>query len=157
MSKKRKPIKKPKKKPFPVKKLIAAIVAVLIVAALVVFIVITSNIQREKDALKSTSWIPYSAKNASGDQVELNEIYQTKYTNYQGNLHFDDSNHFELWLSPGVSDDGTHTGTYELFDDKLTASFDDGTKSDFQITKQDNQITSIEVVYDKYTVTFHKS
>lgn len=157
MSKKKKTFNNPKKKPFPVKKLIVAIIALLIVAALVVFIVITSNIQREKDALKSTSWVPYSAKNASGDQVELDEIYQTKYSNYQGNLHFDDSNHFELWLSPGIADDGTHTGTYELFDDKLTAAFDDGSKSDFKLTKQNNRITAIEVVYDTYTVIFHES
>lgn len=148
---------KNRKKKLSIKKLIAAVIAGLLVAVFIVFVVFKANEQAAKEVLKNTDWIPYSAKNASGDQVDLNEVYQTKYSNYQGNLHFDDSHHFELWLSPGIAGDGTHTGTYELFENKINVKFDDGTENDFKVNKTDNHITTIEVKYNDYTVTFNPS
>lgn len=158
MAKKRKNSgKKPetqKKKPFPVRALIAGILAVIFIASLVVFLVIRANMDNAKHELRSSYWVSQSAKNASGDEVDIREVYNVKYSNYQGRLEFDKDNRFEIWLSPGDSTDGTHSGTYEISGDVLTATFDEGTKAEFALTRKDGEITRIDVNYDEYTVSF---
>ena len=145
----------PAKKKLSAKKLAAIIIAAVLVVALIVFIVIISVRDHAAHALRDTYWISQSAKNASGDEVDIREVYNVKYSNYQGYLTFDGENGFELWLSPGDSNDGTHTGKYELSDTKLTATFDEGSVVDFPVTRKDGKITSITVPYDDYTVYFY--
>ena len=154
---KKKPVKKTdvkKKKQFPVKKIVIAGVAAAAVAALVVFLVMKTNEDNAKRELKNTTWISMSALNASGDEVDIRQVYNNKYTTYKGTLSFDDGNKFELWLSQGDPSDGTHSGTYELKEDKISVKFDDGTENDFNIHRKDGKIAQIDVFYGEYTVRF---
>ena len=144
----------PKKKPFPVKALIAGIIAAVLVAALVVFLVIQKNQDNARHELRSSYWVSQSAKNASGDEVDIREVYNVKYSNYQGRLEFDKDNGFELWLSPGDAADGTHSGTYEISGDTVKATFDDGSTAEFALTRRDGAIAQIDVNYGEYTVSF---
>lgn len=143
------------KKKFPVKKLIAGIIVGILIYALVSFLVMKTAEDNARHALRNTYWISQSAKNASGDEVDVHEVYNVKYTTYQGRLNFDGDNKFELWLAPGDMSDGTHSGTYELSDDKITATFDEGTITEFKVNRKDGNISSIEVNYGDYTVSFY--
>lgn len=158
MAKKRKNAGKkpavPKKKPFPVKALIAGILAVVLIAGIVVFAVVHANRDNAKYALRSSYWASQTAKNASGDEVDIREVYNVKYSNYQGRLEFDKDNGFELWLSPGDAADGTHSGTYEISGDTVKATFDDGSTAEFALTRRDGAIAQIDVNYGEYTVSF---
>lgn len=146
--------KKQAKKPFPVKPLIGACIAGILIAALVVFLVFKTNEENKKHELRSTYWSSISAKNASGDEVDIREVYNVKASTFQGRLEFDKEDGFELWLNQGDKDDGTHTGKYELSDDKLTATFDSGVTVDFPLTKKDGEIVRIDVPYEDYVVSF---
>ena len=158
-NKQKKPASKARKqaqKKFPVKKVIGGAVAAVLVAAAVVFIVLTSRQEAAKHVLRNTAWSATTAKNASGDEVDVRQVYNVKYTQYQGRLTFDDTNRFELWLQPGDATDGTHAGTYELTEDKAIAHFDSGETADFLLTRQNCEITVIEIAYGNYTVSFLK-
>lgn len=141
-------------KKFPVKPVIAAVIAAAVVAALVVFIVFRTNEDNAKHVLRNTYWVSQTAKTASGDEVDIREVYNVKYSNYQGNLTFDSENGFELWLHPGDISDGTHKGTYELDGDKLKVSFDGGTDTEFKLKKNNGGIVRIDVPYEDYVVSF---
>lgn len=105
--------------------------------------------------LSDTTWIPSTANNASGDEVDIREVYRTHYSNYQGSLTFSTNGTFELWLSPGDPSDGSHTGTYVLADDKINVVFDDDTQSQFDIVTKGNT-QYIVVTYSDYDVCFIK-
>ena len=145
---------RPSKKRIHLKPIIAAVIAALLVAALVVFIVIRTNEDSAKHVLLNTTWVSQTAKTASGDEVDIREVYNVKYSNYQGTLSFDGENGFELWLHPSDISDGTHKGSYELDGDKLKASFDGGTDAEFSLTRNDGGIVRIDVPYDNYVVSF---
>ena len=128
--------------------LISAFAAALI--CLIIFSACNGSVN-----LSNTLWVPDSANNASGDEVDIREVYNSHYSNYQGTLSFSSNGTFELWLSPGDPSDGTHTGTYELSGDKINVLFDDDTQSQFDIvTKGGTQC--IVVTYDGYDVYFTK-
>lgn len=133
--------------------IIGAAAAVLAIAAVALF-VIQAHRDSAEHALRGTQWVSQSAKTASGDEVDIRQVYNVKYSQYQGKLTFDDQNHFELWLHPGDASDGTHTGTYELKEDKLTAAFDEGTVADFSLVRSDGNVVQIDVPYDDYIVSF---
>lgn len=80
---------------------------VFIIAAIVAVNVLSPSVTAE---LTSSAWVPEGAKNASGDEVEMSEVYNTNYSAYQGSMSFSDDGTFTLWLSPGSPDDGTHSG-----------------------------------------------
>ena len=80
---------------------------IFIIAAIVAVNVLSPSVTAE---LTSSAWIPEGAKNASGDEVEMSEVYNTNYSAYQGSMSFSDDGTFTLWLSPGSPDDGTHSG-----------------------------------------------
>ena len=82
---------------------------VFIIAAIVAVNVLSPSVTAE---LTSSAWVPEGAKNASGDEVEMSEVYNTNYSAYQGSMSFSDDGTFTLWLSPGSPDDGTHSGKY---------------------------------------------
>ena len=145
---------KNQKKRFPVRRgVIGAAAAVLLIAA-VVFLVLMTRAEQAKYALNGTDWVAQSAKNASGDEVDVREVYQVRYAQYRGTLSFDDTHHFSLWLQPGDASDGTHTGTYEIAGDKAVATFDSGDVAAFPLVVRDGQVMQIEVAYDDYVVTF---
>ena len=146
--------KKQAKKPFPVKPIIGACIAGVLIAGLVVLIVFITNEDNKKHALRSTYWVSQSATTASGDEVDIREVYNVKASTFQGRMEFDKEDGFELWLNQGDKDDGTHTGKYELSDDKLTATFDSGDTVVFSLTKKDGDIVRIDVPYGDYVVSF---
>lgn len=132
------------------KKMLSAIILTAAVLCLLLF-----SACQKAVSLKDTLWIPALANNASGDEVDLNEVYSAHYSNYQGSLSFSANGTFELWLSPGSPADGTHTGTYELAEKTVNVLFDDDTQSQFDIeTKGDTQY--IVVPYGAYRVYFTK-
>ncbi len=130
--------------------------AVLIVIVLII-VIVSFNSDSNVSALYGYTWIPYTAHNASGDEVEMSEVYNTNYSSYQGSLTFKDNGTFSLWLSPGTPDDGTHSGTYKLeSDDKISVQFDEGTQTKFDIIRDNGEIKNIIVNYNTYEVTFNK-
>ena len=143
------------------KKRIGTIVALVIIAAViactVTAVVLINQHNRAANQLYDTKWIPVSAKNASEDEVELSEVYDSKYSNYQGSLTFTKDGTFQLWMSPGIPEDGTHSGTFELDGDTIKASFDEGTKTEFYIEREDDLIKTIKLGYSEYNVYFGAS
>ena len=95
--------------------IISSVIAacVFIIAAIVADNVLSPSVTAE---LTSSAWGPEGAKNASGDEVEMSEVYNTNYSAYQGSMSFSDDGTFTIWLSPGSPDDGTHCGKYTVSD-----------------------------------------
>lgn len=164
MSKKRKTKKYTEKNPKPMKKsaakrILTAAIVVLTAAICTTAIIIGVNSYNSSDVaqLVNYNWVPSGATNSSGDEVDLNEIYNTHYTNYNGLLEFKDDGKFYLWLNPGDISDGTHSGTYELSDDDtITACFDEGTETTFKIERSNSGINSITINYGDYQILFFK-
>ena len=125
-------------------------VCVLIMAVLMSFVCIGCS---GKVQLGESTWVPLSAKNASGDEVTLNEVYSTHYSNHQGSMIFHSDGTFSFWMSPGDPMDGTHSGTYKQEGDKINVLFDDDTQSQFDVKKSGDS-EFIIVTYDGYDVTF---
>lgn len=142
------------------KKKTAAVVSSVIAACVFAIIAIVAvNMLSSSDTsdLTSASWAPEGAKNASGDEVEMSEVYSTNYSSYQGSMTFSDDGTFKLWLSPGNPDDGTHSGKYTLSDsDKINLSFDDGTNTSASLSRKNGKISAIVLNYNDYEVTFVK-
>ena len=80
--------------------IISSVIAacIFIIASIVAVNVLSPSVTAE---LTSSAWIPEGAKNASGDEVEMSEVYNTNYSAYQGSMSFSDDGTFTLWLSPG--------------------------------------------------------
>ena len=60
---------------------------IFIIAAIVAVNVLSPSVTAE---LTSSAWVPEGAKNASGDEVEMSEVYNTNYSAYQGSMSFSD-------------------------------------------------------------------
>lgn len=140
-----------------IKRIIAVVITAVIIACVVVAIVLASRQSAISNQLYDTTWIPVSAKNASKDEVDLSEVYQVKYSNFNGHLTFDKEGTFQLWMAPGMPDDGTHSGKFELDKDVIKATFDEGTEAEFYITREDGFIKTINLGYDEYDVYFGAS
>ena len=149
-------VQQTKKKPRFLKIIIGTAVA-LVCAAAVVLLVINAHTENAKHVLRNTEWKSVSALNASGDEVDVREVYNVRYSQYQGKRTFDGENGFELWLRPGDPSDGTHSGKYEIDGDKANVTFDEGTDTAFALTRSEGEITRIELLYDGYTVAFVKA
>lgn len=135
--------------------IISCIIVAIIIAASAILIVSCSSQQNRNNELCAYQWIPSTAKNASGDEVEMSEIYNTNHTSYQGSLTFNDNGRFSLWLSPGTSDDGTHTGSFTVnSDDEIEAYFDDGTNTKFKVERKNGSANGIIINYNDYEIYF---
>ena len=135
--------------------IIGIIIVAIIIAATAISIVSCTSQQNRDNELCSYQWIPSTAKNASGDEVEMSEIYNTNYTSYQGSLTFNDDGRFLLWLTPGTADDGTHTGSFTInSDDEIEAYFDDGTNTTFKIERKNGNANGIIINYNDYEIYF---
>ena len=146
-----------KKKNKTVKTIIALVITAAVIACVVTAVVLINQHNKAANQLYDTKWVPVSAQNASEDEVELSEVYDVKYTNYQGNLTFGKDGTFQLWMNPGLPEDGTHTGTFELDGDTIKAAFDNGTKTEFYIQRENGLIKTIKLGYSDYTVYFGAS
>lgn len=139
------------------KKLPIFLISAIVIAVALVVVVTLFNLGSNVSELYDYMWIPNIAHNASGDEVEMSEVYNTNYSSYQGSLTFKDNGTFSLWLSPGSPDDGTHSGTYKLeSDDKISVEFDEGTQTKFEIIRDNGEIKNIIVNYNSYEVIFGK-
>ncbi len=137
--------------------IIAATLCAAIIVAVIIILLINIFSGSPKSELVNSVWVPAVAHNASGDEVEMGEIYNTNYTSYQGSLSFADDGTFEFWLSPGAPDDGTHKGKYTLENDStISVTFDNGESEDFKIENKNGSITSITAEYEGYEVSFVK-
>lgn len=135
--------------------IISCVIVAIIIAASAILIVSCSSQQNRNSELCAYQWIPSTAKNASGDEVEMSEIYNTNYTSYQGSLTFNEDGRFSLWLSPGTADDGTHTGSFTVnSDDEIEAFFDDGTNTKFKIERKNGNASVIIINYNDYEIYF---
>jgi hypothetical protein len=150
----RQKIKSKKRK---VRTIVVLVIVAAVIACTVTAVILINQHNKAANQLYDTRWVPVSAKNASEDEVELAEVYNVKYTNYQGYLTFDKEGTFQLWMSPGSPEDGTHSGTFELDGDTIKANFDEGTKTEFYIQREDGLIKTIKLGYDEYTVYFGAS
>ena len=146
-----------KKKKKTVRTIVVLVIIAAVIACAVTAVVLINQHNKVANQLYDTRWVPVSAKNASEDEVELSEVYDVMYSNYQGNLTFSKDGTFELWMSPGMPDDGTHSGTFELDGDTIKATFDEGTKTEFYIQREDGLIKTIKLGYSDYTVYFGAS
>ena len=146
------------KKSFNKLKIIIPIAAVFVIGIIIVIAAVAAqnpDTAKIKNELCKTKWTPVSATDASGDEVEMAQIYNTYYSSYKGSLEYFDNDTFSFWMSPGVSSDGTHSGRYEVADGQtVNMYFDDGTNTKFSIKSEDNKIISIEVNYDEYQIIF---
>lgn len=146
-----------KKKPKNFKKRYVAIpfiIAGIICAGIIAFIVFSTSQAPLHSKIKNTSWKPAIAKNASGDEVELAEVYNVNYSSYTGSLEFKEDT-FELWLSPGSPDDGTHSGSYVCVeDDRINVLYDQGTATEFKVKYNGDKVAYIVVNYSDYQVAF---
>ena len=141
------------KNKFNRKKAITVTVVLLVIVVAVVALIFTMH--NKANDIVGTDWVSSSAVNASGDEVEMAEVYNTSYTSYQGSLSFKDDGTFSLWLTPGTSEDGTHSGKYTVNGDTITAAFDDGeTTTSFYIHRNGDKIESISLNYEDYEVYF---
>lgn len=132
---------------------VLCVVIGIIVSAVVINI--NSDTAKIKNALCNTNWIPALATDSSGDEVDMARIYNSNYTSYKGSLDYFDNDSFSFWMTPGASDDGTHSGRYEVADENtVNMYFDDGTNTQFSIKYNDGQVLSVEVNYDGYKITF---
>ncbi|MBQ5398757.1 MAG: hypothetical protein IIU14_04880 [Ruminococcus sp.] len=148
--------KKPKKKSM--KPLIAAIcAAVVVIGGIVAAYLIWQNTSLEATDFVGKEWVSVEARDASNDEVDIFEVYNVKYNNYNGRLGLNGDGSFNFWMSPGDESDGTHTGKYSYDREKqrLNMEFDSGDKMTCKIKrKADNTIERIEVPYNGYTVYF---
>lgn len=134
-----------------------SVAAVIILIAVTLFTIWFCLKNSKISQLCNYSWVCSSAENASGDEVELSEIYRTNSTSYQGSLTFNDDGTFSLWLTPGSPDDGTHSGKYKFSSDsELDITFDEGTHTSFKLIYNNNIISNIIVKYQDYDITFKK-
>lgn len=163
MSKQSKSKKKSKdkvlaKKSYNKLKIIIPVALILIVVGISIAVVIlntNSDTAKIKNELCKNYWTPVSAKNASNDEVEMAQIYNTEYSSYKGSLEYRDDDTFSFWMSPGSPDDGTHSGRYEVADNStVNMYFDDGTNTNFGIKYVDGKVLAVEVNYDSYKITF---
>ena len=152
-SAKAKQTRKKQSKKLPI--IISCVIVAIIIAASAILTVSCSSHQNRNNELCTYQWIPSTAKNASGDEVEMSEIYNTNYPSYQGSLTFNEDGRFSLWLSPGTADDGTHTGSFTVnSDDEIEAFFDDGTNTKFKIERKNGTANGIIINYNDYEIYF---
>ncbi len=162
MSKKKK--SKKRKNPYPKKKrknykplIIACAVVVLCAVLIIISYVIYLNTSLEAADFVGRDFRSVSALDASGDEVDMEDIYNVRYDSYQGSLTLKGDGTFELWLTSGSADDGTHRGSYTYDREKqiINAVFDSGEKAKFKLVRNgDNTLKRIEVPYNGYTVYF---
>lgn len=137
--------------------LITAFVLLAATAAVVLIIIFSKNPNGD---IINREWTSKKAVTASGDEAELADVYNVLYSQYSGTLTFQDDETFELWLTAGDPDDGTHKGQYKYENGVISAEFDSGETKDFTVNySEDGSIDSIAVPYSNdngsYTVYFY--
>lgn len=153
---KKKPAKKPERKS---RKSLITSLCVVAGAALVIGIVyiIYLNTSLAATDFADVTFNSSSAYDASKDEVDIREVYNNRYSGYQGSLTLNGDGTFSFWMTVGDPEDGTHSGdyTYDRGSNKIKAVFDSGEKATFKIIRnEDNTINHIEAPYNDYTVWF---
>lgn len=146
------------KKSYKKQIIIGSVSGVLIVAAIIILAVFF--LKNPNADLIDKTWESYKAYNSSNEEVELSEVYNNYYTNYQGRLMFYNDGTFEIWLTVGDINDGTHRGTYTYSDGVINVTYSSGVEAEFHVTKDnDGNISNIIAPYtndyDTYSVYFN--
>lgn len=130
------------------KKITVIVAAAVIIVAVIIALIIFLPKNNTSAQLTEKTWTSQKAYTASGDEADLLEVYNVYYTAYQGSLAFDSDGTFELWLSPGDPDDGTHKGVYELKENAISVTLDSGEQADFELEfSPDGTVECIVVPY----------
>lgn len=126
--------------------IISVLVIAVITAAIIIFLVLFSN--NNAKGITGKSWVSKKAYTASGDEAELADIYNNRYTDYEGSLQFTDDGRFEIGLTPGDPDDGTHKGTYTYENGKISVTYDNEETARFDVVCfQNGDVEYISVPY----------
>lgn len=154
-TKKMRPVQKKKKsgKKFFIIALCAALTVVLLIAGGVVL-----------DRLTNIKYVDFvgrrfessSGYDATGDEIDLDAVYNVRYDNYHGSLTFKEDGTFSLWMTTGP-DDGTNDGTftYNRGDEFIYGEYNSGEKIKFKIVRgSGGMIERIEAPYKDYTIYF---
>lgn len=132
-----------------------SVTAAVIVAVLaIVFVFRLANHKYEE--LTGSTWNTLSAVDASGDEVDLREVYGIRYSNYRGGLAFNEDKTFRIWLYPGEPDPETNEGVYETDGEIIYVTYGNGEKSEFRINRSSAGIDTITAEYDGYTISFSR-
>lgn len=136
------------------KKIIIIFVLVIAVIAASIIIFVSLFLNNNAKGITGKSWVSKRAYTASGDEAELADIYNNRYTDYEGTLQFTDDGRFEIWLTPGNPDDGTHKGTYTYENGKISVTYDNEETAQFDVSySQDGVVEYISVPYaDDYGI-----
>lgn len=156
-SKKKKKNNISKKKNKKHTKLIILISAVVLAAAVITFFAVKYAADNADYNALNGEWYSVSANNASGDEVDINEVYDVRYSNYQGRMYFYDGKTFQLWLHPGDINDGTHSGSYEIKENEISFVFDDGVETTGRIERSGGGIEALRLDYGEYEIFFTKN
>ncbi len=146
------------KKSYKNKVIIGTVIGILIIAAIIVLAVVFSK--NPNAELTDKTWTSYIAYDSGNNEVDISNVYNNNYTQYRGSLTFNNDGTFEIWLTAGDPDDGTHKGIYTYKDGVINVQYDSGEKAEFQVSKgEDDKILYIVVPYtndnDTYSVYFN--
>lgn len=146
-------IKKEKKKKRNNKIIIS--VAIIIVAILTTLIV-AGNYYNPTNRVAG-HWDSVRAEiTDTKEAVDMNEIYQVRYSNYKGGLILNKDKTFSFWLTIGEPD-GTNSGKYKADKDTIYLDFDSGDKAEFKYEMgSNNKAEIISAPYGIYTVFFER-
>ncbi|MCH5300835.1 MAG: hypothetical protein J1E56_05890 [Ruminococcus sp.] len=151
-------VKNTKRKKSYKKQIIGLVIGFLLVTAIVVVAIVFSR-NPNADLIDKT-WVSYKAYNSSNKEVELSAVYNNRYTNYQGRLLFNNDGTFEIWLTVGDANDGTHKGTYTYNGEVINVQYSSGEEAEFQVSKDESGKILYIVApytndYDTYSVYFN--
>ena len=132
------------------------IIGCVVLAVVLLFTTLQLITSPKPSELDNTFWKSVSAYDKKGKEVDLTEVYDNNYSEYQGSMSFEEGYVFSYWMSVGNPEDGTHSGKYIFNEnDTLTANFDNGDEKTFTIIRnKDNSIERIETPYGDYTIWF---
>lgn len=151
-------VKNTKRKKSYKKQIIGLVIGFLLVAAIIVVAIVFSR-NPNADLIDKT-WESYKAYISSNEEVELSAVYNNRYTNYQGRLLFNNDGTFEIWLTVGDANDGTHKGIYTYNDEVINVQYSSGVEEKFQVSKDESGKILYIVApytndYDTYSVYFN--
>lgn len=133
----------------------AAAVVCGIIAAIVVGVIVYNNVTNiTYEEFVGKTMHSKAAYDSSGKEVDLKEVYNNRYDNYQGSLEFNEDETFSMWMTVGSEDDATGTYTYSG-GDVIKGKFKNGSEIEFKIIRdKDDNFTRIEAPYEGYTIYF---
>ncbi len=99
-----------------------------------------------------TSYKPYKAiESETTKEISLATVFGSAYSQYGGELKLNEDNTFSLYV--GISNSDDSKGTFNLEDNKIKATFNNGEEKEFLISNE-NGATVIMVPMGLYNIYF---